>query len=73
MEAIVKSTRLLLEKAKVDKNDITCCGISGHSLGAVPVGRDGTLLRSLRPFGPTDARQSRLRTYLKITAKKNGI
>ena len=49
-EAIVKSTRLLLEKAKVDKNDITCCGISGHSLGAVPVGRDGTLLREFTPI-----------------------
>ena len=49
-DAIVKSTRLLLEKTKVDKSDIACCGISGHSLGAVPIGKDGSLLREYTPI-----------------------
>ena len=48
--AVVKSTRLLLEQTKVDKNDIYCCGISGHSLGAVPMGKNGELLRESVPI-----------------------
>jgi len=49
-KAIIKSTRLLIEQTKVDKNDIYCCGISGHSLGAVPLGRNGELLRASTPI-----------------------
>ncbi len=48
--AIVKSTRKLLQETGVDKNEITCCGISGHSLGAVPLDRDGNLLRESTPI-----------------------
>ncbi len=48
--AIVQSTRQLLAETKVDKNDITCCGISGHSLGAVPIGKDGSLLKEATPI-----------------------
>lgn len=48
--AVVKSSRQLIEKAGVDKNEISCCGISGHSLGAVPLAKDGTLLRRQTPI-----------------------
>jgi xylulokinase len=48
--AVVESTRLLLKSSGVDKNDIVCLGISGHSLGAVPVDKDGNLLRDETPI-----------------------
>lgn len=49
-EAIVKSTRELLKTKDVDKSKIVACGISGHSLGAVPVTGDCTLLRESTPI-----------------------
>jgi xylulokinase len=48
--AVVESTRKLLASSGVDKNDIVCLGISGHSLGAVPVDKDGSLLRDETPI-----------------------
>ncbi len=48
--AVVECTRTLLENSRVDKNDIVCIGISGHSLGAVPVDEDGSLLREETPI-----------------------
>jgi xylulokinase len=48
--AVVESTRTLLKTSGVDKNDIFCLGISGHSLGAVPVDKDGNLLRDETPI-----------------------
>ena len=48
--AVVESTRTLLETSRVDKNDIVCLGISGHSLGAVPVDKNGSLLREETPI-----------------------
>ena len=38
------------QSSGVDKNDIVCLGISGHSLGAVPVDKDGNLLRDATPI-----------------------
>jgi xylulokinase len=48
--AVVESTRQLMKSSGVDKNDIVCLGISGHSLGAVPVDKDGNLLREATPI-----------------------
>lgn len=48
--AVVESTRKLLETSAVDTGEIVACGISGHSLGAVPIGADGTLLREYTPI-----------------------
>jgi xylulokinase len=48
--AIVSSTRRLLAEAKINKSKIICCGISGHSLGAVPLDRSGNLLRGNTPI-----------------------
>ena len=36
-QAIIRSTRHLLDKTKIDKNKITALAISGHSLGVVPI------------------------------------
>jgi len=54
-EAVVQSTRRLLQAADVDKNEIECLGISGHSLGVVPIDRRGNLLRESTPIW-SDAR-----------------
>ncbi len=48
--AVVESTRKLLEKTGEDKENIECLAISGHSLGAVPVDADGELLRETTPI-----------------------
>ena len=48
--AVVESTRRLMESTEVYKDEIVCLGISGHSLGAVPVDRDGNLLREATPI-----------------------
>jgi len=48
--AVVESTSKLLKSSGVDINDIVCLGISGHSLGAVPVDENGNLLRDETPI-----------------------
>lgn len=53
--AIVTSTRQLLEKSGVDARRVACLGISGHSLGAVPLDSQGNLLRKSTPIW-SDAR-----------------
>ena len=42
-DAVVKSTHMLLKKSGEDKENIRCLAISGHSLGAVPIDRNGNL------------------------------
>jgi xylulokinase len=49
-DAVVKSTRLLIEKSGVAKEDISCCGISGHSLVPVLIGKEGGLLKESVPI-----------------------
>jgi len=48
--AIVESTGKLMKRTGADKNEIVACGISGHSLGAVPIGKNGELLRKSTPI-----------------------
>ena len=48
--AIVESTRALLAEADVDAAQIEAVGISGHSLGAVPLDAGGELLREGTPI-----------------------
>ncbi len=48
--AVVESTHQLLAKSQVDRNSIVGIGISGHSLGAVPVDAEGNLLREFTPI-----------------------
>lgn len=49
-QATVESTRQLLSTTGISKNAIECCGISGHSLGVVPLDRKGRLLRESTPI-----------------------
>ncbi len=48
--AVVAGTRRILAESGVDPNEIVSCGISGHSLGAVPLDRKGQLLRDTTPI-----------------------
>ncbi len=49
-QAIVTSTRNLLNQTDIPAEQITCCGISGHSLGVVPMDKDNSLLRDSTPI-----------------------
>ncbi|MDR0875071.1 MAG: pentose kinase [Clostridiales Family XIII bacterium] len=49
-KAVVTGTRSLLSQSCVDPKEITCTSVSGHYFGAVPIGRDGRLLRSRVPI-----------------------
>lgn len=53
--AVVESTRGLVQKSGIDINDIAALGISGHSLGVVPLDKSGQLLRESTPIW-SDAR-----------------
>ncbi|HEY5587005.1 MAG TPA: FGGY-family carbohydrate kinase [Ruminiclostridium sp.] len=48
--AVVESTRILLEKSGENKDNIECLAISGHSLGVVPIDEKGDLLRKTTPI-----------------------
>ena len=57
-DAIVESTRRLLAKKLVESDEIACLAISGHSLGVVPVDKNGELLREKTPIW-SDTRSAR--------------
>ena len=48
--AVVVSTRRLLENSGTSAGEIVSLAISGHSLGCVPIGKDGVLLRKSTPI-----------------------
>jgi xylulokinase len=53
--AVVEGTRRVLAASGVDPGAVACCGISGQSLGVVPLDRHGELLRERTPIW-SDAR-----------------
>ncbi len=57
-EAVVESTRQLKKQSGFDAKEIQVIGISGHSLGCVPLGKDGTVLRRETPIW-SDTRASK--------------
>jgi xylulokinase len=48
--AVVHATRRLLSEAAVDVKRIECLALSGHSLGVIPLGTGGELLREYTPI-----------------------
>jgi xylulokinase len=48
--AVVISVQGLLEKSRVDRSKIKAIGISGHSLGCVPIDENGNLLLDKTPI-----------------------
>lgn len=57
-QAIVESTHNLLEQTDISGQQIKCCGISGHSLGVVPMDKDNNLLRESTPIWSDSRSQS---------------
>lgn len=49
-QAIVESTKKLLNDSSVDKKKIACLAVSGHSLGVIPVSKEGELLIDAVPI-----------------------
>ena len=57
-QGICSTTKQLLEKSGVHPSSVVALSISGHSLGVVPVDKDGKLLRSMTPiWSDTRAKQ----------------
>ncbi|MDR1029210.1 MAG: pentose kinase [Clostridiales Family XIII bacterium] len=48
--AVVESTRTLIRVSGADPEDIVCASSTGHCFGAVPIGRNGALLRERVPI-----------------------
>ena len=63
--AVVESTRTLLNRTGVNKEEIAACGISGHSLGAVPIGKDGSLLREQTPIWSDGRAEAQAEAFFK--------
>lgn len=49
-KAVVESTRALIVKSGINANQVSALGISGHSLGVVPLDSSGSLLRETTPI-----------------------
>lgn len=54
-KAVVESTQRAMAQARIENSEVVCCGVSGHSLGVVPLDREGNLLQELTPIW-SDAR-----------------
>ena len=63
--AIIESTRKLIKSSGVNVKDIICLGISGHSLGAVPIDKNGNLLREETPIWSDIRAQKEVEDFLK--------
>lgn len=66
--AVIESTRQLLETSGEDKENIVALGISGHSLGTVPIDKNGTLLRAATPIWSDIRSQKEVEEFFKKVA-----
>ena len=57
-KAVSESSRKLLAEAKISPDSVGCLALSGHSLGCVPMDKDGNLLREQTPIW-SDSRAAR--------------
>ena len=64
-EAVVESTRHLIQESHVDVETIVGLGISGHSLGAVPIDVNGNLLRENTPIWSDIRAQKEVEEFFK--------
>jgi len=70
-KAVVESTKKLLDKKKDEKKNIFCLSISGHSLGLVPLDREGRLLRSTTPIWSDTRPEKQVKEFFSKIDKKN--
>ncbi|MGB2754756.1 MAG: FGGY-family carbohydrate kinase [Phycisphaerae bacterium] len=69
-DAVVRSTNQLLASGEADPDDIECLAISGHSLGCVPLGADGALLRDATPIWSDKRPQSQAAAFFEKVGEK---
>ena len=68
-KSIVESTNIILLKHGDYKKDIIAISLSGHSLGAVPIDRDGNLLLENIPIWSDTRAKTQSREFFKIIDK----
>lgn len=69
--AVVNSTKRLMEESGVAPETIEALAISGHSLGVIPIGKDGSLLRETTPiWSDTRATAQASRFFEKVSHEK---
>lgn len=69
--AVVRSTKKLMDESGVDAATIEALAISGHSLGVIPIGKDGALLREATPiWSDTRATAQAARFFEKVSHEK---
>jgi xylulokinase len=67
VKGIYTTTKELLQKSGVPASSVVALSISGHSLGVVPVDKDGRLLRSMTPiWSDTRARRQAESFFSKV-------
>lgn len=63
-DCVGQSTRQLLAESRIDPNEVVCLGLSGHSLGAVPLDGQGRLLRQDTPIWSDARAQTQAQAFL---------
>ena len=70
-DSLVNSTKQLITETGVDKNEIECLAISGHSLGVVPIDKKGTLLREVVPIWSDSRAGAQAESFFEKTDQNN--
>ena len=65
VEGMVSATKRLLGRSGVDPARVSALSISGHSLGCVPVDRDGRLLRETAPIWSDDRAKAQAEAFFR--------
>ena len=68
--AIVTSTKTLIQNYSLNSKDIICIAVSGHSLGVVPVGSDGKLLSENVPIWSDSRAVKQAEKFFKTISKE---
>lgn len=64
-QAVVSTTRELLNNSRIDRKAIKCLALSGHSLGVVPLDKRGNLLRETTPIWSDTRAQSQTKNFFR--------
>jgi xylulokinase len=70
-ESVIKSTNKLLSTSGIDKNSIAALAISGHSLGVVPIDRDGRLLLESAPIWSDMRAEKQAKKFFRTHSEKD--
>ncbi|MCT4544841.1 MAG: FGGY-family carbohydrate kinase [Vallitalea sp.] len=69
-KSVVNSTRDLINKTEIDIKNIKAIAVSGHSLGAVPIGYSGELLSEYVPIWSDSRATEEANKFFKIISEK---